>query len=101
MSTIDFGFPSRDWAFWWGNRIQQIKDVVRSCNQCQLVKSKGFIRSEPIEFKSIPIWDQFNKVAFNTTSPLLETKFGNKYVLVAINHYSKWCETKVVVDHDA
>jgi hypothetical protein len=23
------------------------------------------------------------------------------YVLVAIDHYSKWCETKVMVDHDA
>jgi hypothetical protein len=22
------------------------------------------------------------------------------YVMVAIDHYSKWCETKVVMDHD-
>jgi hypothetical protein len=39
-------------------------------------------------------------VAFNITGPLLETKHGNKYVLVVINHYSKWCETKAVVDHN-
>jgi hypothetical protein len=39
-------------------------------------------------------------VAFNTTGPLLETKFGNMYVLVAIDHYSKWCEAKAIVDHD-
>jgi hypothetical protein len=39
-------------------------------------------------------------VAFNTTDPLLETKHGNRYVLVAINHYSKWCETKAMVDHN-
>jgi hypothetical protein len=26
---------------------------------------------------------------------------GNKYILVAIDHYLKWCETKDVVDHNA
>jgi hypothetical protein len=31
--------------------------------------------------------------------PLLETCNGNKYILMAIDHYSKWCEAKVVVDH--
>jgi hypothetical protein len=35
----------------------------------------------------------------DTTRPLPKTKSGNKYILVAIDHYSKWCEAKVVVDH--
>jgi len=32
---------------------------------------------------------------------LPETKLGNKYILVAIDHYLKWCETKAVTDHGA
>jgi hypothetical protein len=32
---------------------------------------------------------------------LPETKLGNKYILVAIDHYFKWCEAKAVVDHSA
>jgi hypothetical protein len=32
---------------------------------------------------------------------LPETKLGNKYILVVIDHYFKWCEAKTVVDHGA
>jgi hypothetical protein len=44
------------------------------------------------EMKSIPICDLFYCVAMDIARPLLKTTNGNKYVLVAINHYSKWCE---------
>ncbi len=59
----------------------------------------GSIRSEDEELKSILICDMFHRVAMDTTKPLPETKSGNKYILVAIDHYSKWCEAKAVVDH--
>jgi hypothetical protein len=39
-------------------------------------------------------------VAFDIASPLPETNNGNKYILVATDRSSKWCEAKVVVDHD-
>ncbi len=33
------------------------------------------------------------------TDHLLEIEYGNKYVSVAIDHYSKWCEVKPVKEH--
>jgi hypothetical protein len=52
------------------------------------------------EMKSIPICDLFYCVTMDIIGPLLEKINGNKYVFVAIDHYSKWCETWHVKEHD-
>ncbi len=65
------------------------------------MKSKGSIRSGDEQMKSIPICDLFYRVALDTVGPLPETESSNKYILVAIDHYSKWCEARAVSDHGA
>ncbi len=65
------------------------------------MRSKGSIRSGDEQLKSIPICDLFHRLALDTARPLPETKSGNRYILVAINHYSKCCEAKAVADHSA
>jgi hypothetical protein len=66
-----------------------------------MVRKIGSIHSEDEELKNIPICDLFYRIVMDTVGPLPETKFGNKYIMVAIEHYSKWCEAKAVVDHGA
>jgi hypothetical protein len=89
------------WRYFWHNRTADVKAMVRGCQQCQLVRSSGSIRSGDAQLKSIPICDLFHRVALDTARPLPETKLGNQYILVAIDHYSKWCEAKAVADHGA
>jgi hypothetical protein len=66
-----------------------------------MVKRVGSMRLEDEEMKSIPICGLFYRVALDIMGPLLETKLGNKYILVAIDHYSKWCEAKAMANHGA
>ncbi len=87
--------------YFWHNRTVDVRSVIKTCQQCQLVGSEGSIRSGDEQLKSIPICDLFHRVALDTAGPLPETKSGNKYILVAIDHYSKWCEVKAVADHGA
>jgi hypothetical protein len=66
-----------------------------------LVKKFDSIQFKVEELKNIPIYNLFYCVALDIIGPLLETKVGNKYILVAIDHYSKWCEAKLIKQHIA
>jgi hypothetical protein len=64
-----------------------------------MVKHINNIRSDTEELNNIPIWDQFYRVTLNTIRQLPKTNNGNRYIIVVIDHYSKWVEAKVVVEH--
>ncbi len=65
------------------------------------MKSSGSIRSGDEQLKSIHVCDLFYRIALDIAGPLPETRLGNRYILVAIDHYSKWCEARAVADHGA
>jgi hypothetical protein len=64
-----------------------------------MVKEYGSRQSWIEEMKSILVCDLFYQVVLDIASPLFETKSSNKYVLMAINYYSKWCEIKHASKH--
>ncbi len=64
--------------YFWHHRTEDVKTVVRSCQQCQLVKNDGSIRFGDEQLKSIPICDLFYRIALDIIGPLPETKTRNK-----------------------
>jgi hypothetical protein len=75
--------------YFWHSWTKDVKTVVRVCKQCQMVRSMGSMRFENEEMKSIHVCELFYWVALDTTWPLPETKSGNKYILIDVDHYSK------------
>jgi hypothetical protein len=49
----------------------------------------------------MPMCEFFYKVTLNRIFQLLETKYGNEYILMVINQYSKWVEAQIVANHRA
>jgi hypothetical protein len=86
--------------FYGHDKIEFVKKFIKTCEKCQLAKQFGNMRSGIEEMKSIPICYLFYHVTMDIVGPLPETTNGNKYVLVAIDHYSKWCEAWPVKEHD-
>jgi len=66
-----------------------------------MVRKVGNIHFEDEELKNILVYELFYRITMDTIGPLLETKLRNKYIMVAINHYSKWRKAKVVTYHGA
>jgi hypothetical protein len=66
-----------------------------------MVKKVGSIRSEDEKMKSILVCELFYRITMDIAGQLPETRSRNKYILVAINHYSKWCKAKTTIDHGA
>jgi hypothetical protein len=87
--------------FFWHDRTKFVKKFIRMCEKCQLAKQSRDMRFSIEEMKSILICKFFYRVTMDPIGPLPKTTNGNKYVLVVINHYSKWCETWLVKEHDA
>ncbi len=46
--------------YFWHNRTADVKAVIRGCQQCQLVKSSGNIRSGDEQLKSVHVCDLFH-----------------------------------------
>jgi len=64
-----------------------------------MVKRVGSMRSEDEEMKSIHVCELLYRVALDIARPLPETMSRNKYIFIVIDHYSKWCEVKVMANH--
>lgn len=78
-----------------------LKSLLRLVTNVSLLRRFCNLWFRIEDMKSILIYDLFYYVALNIARPLPETFSGNKCVLVAIGHYFKWCEARLVKNHDA
>ncbi|GBC28728.2 retrovirus-related Pol polyprotein from transposon 412 [Rhizophagus irregularis DAOM 181602=DAOM 197198] len=83
--------------YWWKNMKRDIEKYVKSCDNCQRRNNpQGLHELHPIEVK-----EPFHMIGIDVIGPLPRTEEGNKYIVVAIDFFTKWPEAKAIKEANA
>ena len=67
-----------------------VRTVISNCHSC--VRAKASFRDPQRELHLLPIRGLGHRWDVNFAGPMPMTKRGNLYVLVMIEHFTKWVE---------
>lgn len=85
--------------FYWPNLRASVKFHIQHCLSCQRRKSPPNPDKAPM--KTIDVGEPFTFWALDYMGPVSETARGNKYILVVMDHFTKWCEAFPTKDQKA
>ena len=85
--------------WFWPGMTSDIRRLVKSCEVCQTAKSGGLHRP----FSQGPLWvgRPWQKVAIDLLGPLPVTPKGNKWILVLVDHFTRWQDAIALPDATA
>ncbi|GJQ90885.1 reverse transcriptase domain-containing protein [Tanacetum coccineum] len=87
-----------DSGFYWPTIYRDAHDMVKSCDSCQ---HQGKIsQRDEMPQNAIQVCEIFDVWGIDFMGPFRSSR-GNKYVLVAIDHLSKWVKAKALPTNDA
>ncbi len=76
--------------YYWKSMIRDITCYVKSCLTCQQAKRKYGAKPAPLH--PIPPGNIFSRMHIDIVGPLPKSDNGEKYILVVIDAFSRWCE---------
>jgi hypothetical protein len=74
----------------------QVGDVIVRCEQCDRVKTSFSFRQ--LTFSPLPIQGMFCRWSCDLARELPQTSRGNVYIMIMIEHFSKWVELVTLPD---
>jgi hypothetical protein len=74
----------------------QVRDIIASCEQCD--KMRTSFSSQQLMLSPLPIQGMFYRWSCDLVGELSQTSKGNVYIMIMIEHFSKWVELVVVLD---
>lgn len=84
---------------WWPTMRQDVQNFTATCLQCQ---TKKINRRPPTgEVRHFHDSEPFQKIAADTFGPIKETLSGNAFVIVIIDLFTRYIETKATTDQKA
>ena len=86
--------------YFWKSMISDIKNYVKTCENCQRRKVSTFNTHGLMQKMSFPR-EVFNKVQIDVMGPFPRSTKGKKYVVTAICYLSKWIESRALSEATA
>ena len=83
--------------YYWKGMRKDIEAYVKSCNNCQR-------RGKPVgkhELNVIKVKEPFYQIGIDVVGPLPITKRNNKYIVTAMDYFTKWPEARALETADA
>ncbi|CAH8627089.1 unnamed protein product [Dicrocoelium dendriticum] len=76
--------------FWWPHQRRDVINFCQSCETCATFKNPHITQRAPLQ----PIVAGYPNeiVGVDLIGPLRETPRGNRYILVMVDYFTKWCE---------
>nr|GFC02877.1 reverse transcriptase domain-containing protein [Tanacetum cinerariifolium] len=87
-----------DSGFYWLTIYKNAFKLVKHCDSCQ--RQGNISQRDEMPQNSIQVCKIFDVWGIDFMGPFLSSK-GNKYILVAVNYFSKWVEAKALPTNDA
>ena len=85
--------------YWWAGLWQDCRDAVKSCAACS--QSKATFSSQQPVLHPLPIKGLFYRWHVDLAGPFIVTKQGNKYLMIAVEAFSKYVEVLPIKDKSA
>lgn len=89
---IDATYRKIKEKYYWKGMFKDIEVYVKSCDRCQ---RRGKPQGKH-ELHSIKAEEPFSQIGIDVVGPLPITEKGNKYIVVAMDYFTKWPEAKAI-----
>src|ERR1043165_5584449 len=83
--------------FYWKGIKKDIEQYIKYCDVCQRrgkKGGKGYLNPNKVE-------RPFKRIGIDFVGPLLRTRRGNRYIIVAMDYLTKWPEAKAIKEASA
>jgi hypothetical protein len=80
----------------WRGMYAPVRSVIARCEQCDKVRT--FFSSQQFTLSPLPIQGMFYRWSCDLAGVLPQTSRGNVYIMIMIEHFSKWVEIVALLD---